>query len=267
MTRTTLSSALCLALVVVASSASGQWKSQDIGNTVPGTTNIAGGTITIQGNGADISGTADAFRFVYRLADGDCEIVARVVSQENTNQWAKAGVMIRESLDPGSRHAHINRNPDITHGIEFQYRNVTSGNTSGNYSPNVNALPRWLRVQRRGSAFSGYYAPDNGGQPGAWTQQGITVPMNFGNPVYIGMSCLSHVQGTLGTVVFDNVQTTGTRTVGAGIILGKLQPPPTRAQPTRLPHLLASLTLPGRAMVRPEAVCRSFAVLFPNRWR
>ena len=37
--------------------------------------------------------------------DGDGEIVARVTGLQNTHGWAKAGVMIREDLTGGGRHA------------------------------------------------------------------------------------------------------------------------------------------------------------------
>ena len=49
------------------------------------------------GSGEDIQGTADEFRYVYQTATGNCEIKARVTGVGNTNPWAKAGVMIRET--------------------------------------------------------------------------------------------------------------------------------------------------------------------------
>ena len=58
------------------------------------------GSYTLTGSGSDIWGNADAFNYVYQTLNGDGEIVARVVSLSNTDPWAKAGVMIRQSLDP-----------------------------------------------------------------------------------------------------------------------------------------------------------------------
>jgi hypothetical protein len=34
---------------------------------------------------------------------GDATISAKVTSQQNTDPWAKAGVMLRASTDPGAR--------------------------------------------------------------------------------------------------------------------------------------------------------------------
>ena len=63
------------------------------------------GTYTLTASGADIWGTADQFHFAYKTLTGAGSIVARVQSVQNTNGWAKAGVMIRETLDAGSKHA------------------------------------------------------------------------------------------------------------------------------------------------------------------
>jgi len=50
--------------------------------------------------GVDIWGTADEFTFAWKSLTGNGTIVAKVESVENTDPWAKAGVMIRESLKP-----------------------------------------------------------------------------------------------------------------------------------------------------------------------
>ena len=46
---------------------------------------------------------------------GDGEIIARIQSLENTNPWAKAGVMIRESIEPGSRNVFMASPPEWHH--------------------------------------------------------------------------------------------------------------------------------------------------------
>ena len=55
------------------------------------------GVFTVTGAGADIWGTADAFRFVYMPVTGNCTIIARVASLQNIDPWSKAGIMIRET--------------------------------------------------------------------------------------------------------------------------------------------------------------------------
>ena len=78
------------------------WLSADVGNVgQPGSDSRAGGTVTIHASGGDIWGNADAFRFVSMRLSGDGQLTARVVGLENTDAWAKAGVMIRETLTAG----------------------------------------------------------------------------------------------------------------------------------------------------------------------
>ncbi|MBN1766314.1 MAG: DUF5110 domain-containing protein [Sedimentisphaerales bacterium] len=82
------------------------WTNQDVGAvSAAGSSSGSGSIFTVTGSGADIEDSADEFQFAYRQITGNCEITARVVSQQNTNDWAKAGVMIRETLAAGSRHA------------------------------------------------------------------------------------------------------------------------------------------------------------------
>jgi len=57
---------------------------------------------TVSSSGTDIWNVGDQFRFVYKSLSGNGSIVAKVDSLVNTNVWAKAGVMIRQSLDTGS---------------------------------------------------------------------------------------------------------------------------------------------------------------------
>ncbi|MHC4325083.1 MAG: PA14 domain-containing protein, partial [Planctomycetota bacterium] len=63
------------------------------------------GTFTMAGSGRDIWDSADEFHYAYRTFTGTGSMIAKVESVDNTNVWAKAGVMIRESLEPGSVHA------------------------------------------------------------------------------------------------------------------------------------------------------------------
>src|SRR5690349_3241423 len=85
------------------------WSSVDIGTSLPGAT--GGGTdgFTVTAAGADIWGQSDNFRFVYRTLTGDGVIIARVDAFNAPDAWSKAGLMIRESLQGGSKHASIFR--------------------------------------------------------------------------------------------------------------------------------------------------------------
>jgi hypothetical protein len=62
----------------------------------------ADGTWSEVGGGSDIWGTSDSFHLVSQNLSGDGTVSAQVTSQHNTSAWAKAGVMMRASTDPGA---------------------------------------------------------------------------------------------------------------------------------------------------------------------
>ncbi len=177
------------------------WAADDLGSVaLTGSTDYASGVFTIQGAGIDINGSADAFHFVRQPASGDCEIIARVTSQTNTDTWAKAGVMIRESLLPGSRHAIMVVTPG--NGFRFQRRDTTDATTpSSAYGGGLNTAPNnWVRLVRSGDTFTGYKSADGSN----WTQvSSVTIPM--APNVYIGLPVCSHDSSALSTVTIDNV--------------------------------------------------------------
>ncbi len=177
------------------------WQTRDIGAVAAaGGASYASNTFTVVGSGADIWGTADEFRYVYQTGTGDCDIRARVVNVQNTNPWAKAGVMIRETLNPNARHAMVVVTPG--NGVAFQRRTSTGGNSSNTQVTGLTA-PYWVRLTRTGRTFRAYRSPDGV----TWTQIG-SVNITMSSTVYIGLPVTSHNDGTLGTAVFDNVTAT-----------------------------------------------------------
>ncbi len=177
------------------------WQGTDIGAVgVPGSDSEVGGVWTVDGSGADIWGNADEFHYVYQSFSGNAEIIVRVASVENTNVWAKAGVMIRETLADNSKHAFIAVTPGS--GVSFQ-RRTTTGGASDHTTTGGFAAPYWVKLVRSGDTFTGYRSP-NGTD---WTQQG-SVAISMATDVYIGMALTSHNDATLCTAEFDNVTIT-----------------------------------------------------------
>ncbi|MCU0914461.1 MAG: hypothetical protein MUC88_07870 [Planctomycetes bacterium] len=116
----------------------------------------------------DIWGAADSFFFYYKTLSGDGTITAKVVALTGTtSNWAKAGVMIRESLDPASTYALMFPTPDRRRA--FQNRPAAGGNAVSAHSATgaFTALPLWVRVERKGSTITGYYSLDGK----TWTRQ------------------------------------------------------------------------------------------------
>ena len=176
------------------------WVVQDIGSVgFPGNASYSSGTFTVTGSGADIESTADAFNYVYQPTSGDCELRARVASLQNTDPWAKAGVMIRESTNAASVYAMV----EVTsgNGMEFQHRIITGGGTTSTVFSGV-TTPEWVRLVRSSNNFIAYYGADGTN----WTQIGAsqTISMAATN-VLMGLAVTSHNNTTNCTANFDNV--------------------------------------------------------------
>ena len=168
-----------------------------IGSPQPsGSSTSADGVYRISAAGADIWGNRDSFEFVQREHEGDVSFVARVSSQTNTDPWAKAGLMIRESASPGSRHVSLFQTP--ANGAALQYR-LSSDSSSYHVGAEQSSPPAWLRLDRSGDRFSAYVSDDGVN----WKIVGsVAVPMAA--VVLVGYAVTSHSDGTRGEAVFHD---------------------------------------------------------------
>ena len=170
------------------------------------------GTFTMTASGADIwvvNGVeADEFHFAYKMLSGAGSIIAKVNSVQNTNDWAKAGVMIRETLDPDSAHAFACVTP--ANGVAMQYRPSTGG-TSANYNQTGVAAPYWVKLER---SISGMFTVSHSANGSSWQPVTGSTPQNvpMGTNVYIGLALTAHDAALTCQAVFSNVTTTGTVT-------------------------------------------------------
>ena len=184
------------------------WIATDIGDVAqPGHSEFetSGGRLFVTGGGADIWGTADAFQFMYQPLSGDGEIRLSVIDVQNTDPNAKAGIMIRQNLDPGSPHVILDIQPDRS--LEFMRRASPGGLTTfiaGGVErpPAVPGLFGYflLRVTRVGEIVTGaIWNSTNGG----WTTIGVTTFTS--GPVLIGVAVTSHNPSTLNRATFSGM--------------------------------------------------------------
>ena len=175
------------------------WLRQDIGNVgIAGSSSFIDDTFTLQGSGSDIWGNEDAFSFVSQTLGGDCVITARLVSMSNTDYWAKAGLMMRESNAAGAKNVSLLVTPEQG-GTRLQHRNSEGGSTSDHQLSASNA-PMWLRIVRSGNTFTGWQSNDGE----TWTSS-HTVTLAMNSEVLVGLAVTSHNTGALNTAIFDNV--------------------------------------------------------------
>jgi hypothetical protein len=164
------------------------------------------GTFTMAASGADIWDNADEFHYAYKMLSGQGSIVAMVQSVENNDSWAKAGVMIRETLDPDSAHTMVVVTP--AEGVSFQRRAETAGISTHETTGGITA-PYWVKIERDLSGnFTGYRSADGS----SWERQGLSEYIQMGANVYIGLAVTAHNASATCEAVFTNVTTTGTVT-------------------------------------------------------
>jgi ABC-type transport system involved in multi-copper enzyme maturation permease subunit len=151
----------------------------------------------------------DQLYLVHQPLAGDGSITARVASQANSHERAKAGVMMRESTQPGSRYAAVLVTPG--EGVRF-HANYTTDRPGG-----TGAAPRWLRLTRTGSTITGYESADGTD----WSEVGTVELEGLPDAIEVGVFVNSPNQirtersvggtgvggvPTVGTARFDNVR-------------------------------------------------------------
>ena len=190
--------------------------SYDIGTQTIGSTVLDNsGVLTISGSGSDIQNISDGMRFVATPMIGDYTITAKVLDKpapgpNNTQTWIKAGVMIRESLDPGAVMANMFLSSG--NGINYEQRrayrihdqtvdqNASFGGTTPVADGDVQ-VPVWLRLTRTGDNIEGGYSTDGTTFTNVDPPNGTYI--NLSPLTYAGLAVTAHQEGTLGIAKFD----------------------------------------------------------------
>lgn len=176
-----------------------KWTKTDIGGDTTPAPSAAGGVLNLTGSGQNIWGTTDFFSYLYQPSiSGDFTVDVQVKGMlSGTAAYAKAGIMVRQTLAANSPHATalLTR----SNGAGF-YRRVTSGGTSTNtLSGAGNLAPEWVRISRVGNTFTAYHSEDGL----SWTTIGSQA-IAMTNPVIIGLAVTSANAAEDNTAQFDN---------------------------------------------------------------
>ena len=156
------------------------------------------GTYTMTAGGEDIWDTADEFHFAWKEVSGAVSIIAKVESLENIHPFAKAGVMIRDTLDADSRNVAVLITPE--NGVRFQYRNTIGGITERYFEEGLTA-PQWVKLERTvGGLVRAYHSEDGA----TWTRFNL-IQVRMEMPIYIGLALTSNEKALACEAKFSNV--------------------------------------------------------------
>ena len=177
------------------------WTCTDVGvdPIPPGSNYLVNGVWSILGGGKDIWADDDEFHLTAETVPGNGTLSAEVSSQQDTDPWAKSGLMFRTSTDVAAPYYAIVATPG--NGTVVQYRTTEGGSTTQLTGVTTGA-PIYIEVVRSGDTFTAYTSSDGVN----WTEypdSQVTISALSGS-LLAGMADTSHSQFGTSTAVFDD---------------------------------------------------------------
>lgn len=174
---------------------------EDIGAGTPGTLSAVPNGWRLSAAGRGLGGTSDQFFFAYQPQAGDFDCAVRVVGVDRADVWSRAGLMIRQSLEPGSPFAAVLASPNLS-GCFFQSRPYVGGSASPLGHFPVNFPDTWLRLKSKDGQVTAY-AGVNGEN---WEVLG-SAQLGWTNAGYFGLAVTSQNTNAVCTAEFCDLQT------------------------------------------------------------
>jgi hypothetical protein len=198
----------------------------------------------ISGAGADLFSNSDTYSTIYlKGAVGTTSTIdTQVVSQSGLTGYGKTGIIVRnDATGSGTTPEGVVLFASPTGGIQLEWANdggtyvnsVTPANGTNPFS-----LPVYLKLEKNGSAYTGYYSA-NGTE---WTTVGTADVPGQATTQDAGIFVTSHASGTPAQVVLN----------GLAVTDGAVLPPPA---PTSYEAESPANTLTGAAKVSTCTAC------------
>jgi regulation of enolase protein 1 (concanavalin A-like superfamily) len=164
------------------------------------------GLFTITGAGADVWGAGgqhdDQYGAIYQTsaASTTSTTTVHVDSQANTNSWAKAGIMLRNSIaGAGSSAGYAVVAVTPSNGVVLEWDANGDGYLDSEAKTTTITAPVWLRLTRSGTSVTAYYSTNGT----SWNQIGTANLSGSNGTEDVGVFSLSHNTSTAGTATFS----------------------------------------------------------------
>lgn len=175
------------------------WLNEDIGFVgVPGEATRRRGVWRLRSAATNVLGAADAGHFVWKAAGERSELLARVSVPRRGEPWARAGLMIRESLMPGAR--HVFASVSAARGGVMTWRDRYADEALISLDGAL-ASGGWLKLKRDGNQFTALKSR-NGMRWAVidrWT-------MNMSKDCYVGLVVTGSSRGLPIEALFEGVE-------------------------------------------------------------
>jgi hypothetical protein len=137
----------------------------------------------VTAGGGDLWDTSDSYFNASVVTNRSSFVLtAKVVSfsNENTSEWSKIGLIVREDLTPSSKNVAMITTP--YNGVALQWRTTSTASTNEIMATGMDN-PVWLKLEKNANIFTGSYSL-NGID---WTVVGSTT-VNMAGTVYPGIA-------------------------------------------------------------------------------
>lgn len=169
----------------------------------------AANIIIVEGGGADIWGTRDGFHFYHAQVRGDFDVTVHNATLEHTDEFAKTGIMARETLAADAKNVMLRHIPSNQSALQWRANagestiSTTSGGTDLAEVEGGNIEGDWLRLRRSSDTIEGF-ASGNGEN---WTRiaQLTASEVDLSDEIHLGLPVTSHNTGTLCTAEFQSL--------------------------------------------------------------
>jgi LruC domain-containing protein len=137
----------------------------------------------------------------YTPISGDFDVSVKVVSQENTHPWAKAGIMVKENMATAQNNlCNVAVTPSNGFAFQYDWQNTGLINGSAKTAATTQGANNYLRMQRIGDSIYTYARQDTASE---WILLGSRDFTDLPESLHVGLFAVSHAY-EYGTVVFDD---------------------------------------------------------------
>lgn len=178
------------------------WQTADIGGSLTGSASVlSSGFFNVQGAGTFSNGVStDECRFVYQTLTGGGKIKVRINSRNISNlssSGGRAGIMIRETLDPGSKYAMLALRSSGSSTVRFMRRLETNAVSLNSSYPSLSTPNCWFEIERVNNTITVRRSSDNS----TWSSNSQSIPMSAN--ALIGFVVCSDSDTTLDSAEFE----------------------------------------------------------------
>ena len=174
----------------------------DIGEPWPAGSSmeVSPGSWNVTGAGHDIWGQSDSFHFYNFERNTDVTVTAFIESWETSHDWAKGGIMIRDSLDANSSHAML---ASTGLGYVSMFWRASTNDITRNSNDDIGTKRVWLRMVKEGSKFTSYMKLEAQQEFEKFYERQV----EFANDsFFVGIGVTSHRQGYPASLIVRNFE-------------------------------------------------------------